>query len=231
MIVAFDTYYYGGFSYTVAGVFDEWVSEKAKYFVCNRRAGIDAEYKPGELYKRELPCIMACLEKINVDYITSLVVDGFVWVVDDNGNRKPGLGKRLHDAVLEKYGRNIPVIGIAKNPYHSEIPNCKEVLRGKSSKPLYVTCTEDSFLERYSVVVKLMFGEHRIPNILKAIDTKTRNYCNEVENDTSCIDRLVAENNKKNKPATLADLAVDMGDFEQFVADVKDKGFEYEGAT
>ena len=231
MIVAFDTYYYGGFSYTVAGVFETWASEKVKYFVCNRRVGIDAEYKPGELYKRELPCIMDCLEKINVDNITSLVVDGFVWVVDDNGNRKAGLGKRLQDAVLERYGHHISVIGVAKNPYHSKIPNCKEVIRGKSVKPLYVTCTEDYFTEHYAEEVKLMFGENRIPNILKAIDTKTRNYCNNVENDCSCTDRLVAENNKKNRSATLADLAVDMGDFEQFVADVKDRGFEYEGAT
>ena len=91
---------------------------------------------PGELYKRELPCIMQCLEKINVDNITSVVVDGFVWVVNDNGERVPGLAKRLQDAILEKYNRHISVVGIAKNPYHTHIPNCKEVYRGKSDKPL-----------------------------------------------------------------------------------------------
>jgi deoxyinosine 3'endonuclease (endonuclease V) len=227
MIVAFDTYYYGGFSYTVAGVFEAWNSDKVKYFVCSRRAGIDAEYKPGELYKRELPCIMQCLEKLNVDNITSIVVDGFVWVVDDEGNKVPGLGKRLQDAILEKFDRHITVIGVAKNPYHTEIPGCKEVLRGKSAKPLYITCTEDYFIEHYVVEIKLMFGESRIPDILKSIDTKTRSYCEDVEEDTSTVDRLIKENNKKNKQNTLGEIASEIGAFEQWAADVKGRGFEY----
>lgn len=231
MIVAFDTYYYGGFSYTVAGVFEHWQSEKVKYFVCSRRTGIDAEYKPGELYKRELPCIMQCLEKINVDNISSIVVDGFCWVVDDKGERVPGLGKRLQDAVLEKYEHHISVIGIAKNPYHATIPNCKEVTRGGSAKPLYVTCTEDFFTEHYADEIKLMFGEYRMPEIIKSIDTKTRAYCEDIESDCSTIDALIKANNQKNKQATLGDIAIDMGDFEKFLTETKEKGFDYNGAT
>jgi deoxyribonuclease V len=233
MIVAFDTYYYEGFSYTVAGVFETWASEKVKYYVCSRRKGIDAEYKPGELYKRELPCIMQCLEKINVDAISSIVVDGFVWVMNDDGERVPGLGKRLQDAIVEKYEHHLSVIGIAKNPYHSKIPNCIEVCRGQSKQPLYVTCTEDFFTQHYADEIKLMFGEFRIPNIIKAIDTKTRNYCVDVntEEESSSIKQIIRENNNNNKVSTFGDLAIDMGDFEQFVSDVKDKGFEYEGAT
>jgi hypothetical protein len=233
MIVAFDTYYYEGFSYTVAGAFETWSSEKVKYYVCSRRKGIDSEYKPGELYKRELPCIMQCLEKINVDTISCIVIDGFVWVVNDNGERVPGLGKRLQDAIVEKYQHHLSIVGIAKNPYFENIPNCREVLRGKSDKPLYVTCTEDFFTEHYADEVKLMFGEFRIPDIIKAIDTKTRTYCNDVnrEEERSSIKQIIRENNNLNKASTIADIAVDMGDFEQFVADVKEKGFEYEGAT
>lgn len=231
MIVAFDTYYYEGFSYTVAGVFEKWSSERVKYFVCSRRRGIDAEYKPGELYKRELPCIMQCFEKINVDNVSSIVVDGFVWVVNDKGERVPGLGKRLQDKVLEDYGHHISVIGVAKNPYHTTIPNCKEICRGSSTKPLYVTCTEDFFTEHYAQEIKSMFGEHRIPDILKSIDQKTRSYCEDVEDEPSSVRRLITSINEDNKKTTLADLAVDMGDFEEFVADVKDRGFDYDGAT
>ena len=231
MIVAFDTYYYGGFSYTVAGVFENWQSEKVKYFVCSRRAGIDAEYKPGELYKRELPCIMQCLEKINVDNVSSMVVDGFCWVVNDKGERVPGLGKRLQDAVLEKYEHHISVIGIAKNPYHTAIPNCKEITRGSSVKPLYITCTEDFFTEHYAEEIKLMYGEYRMPEIIKSIDTKTRAYCEDVENDTSTIDKLIEVNNQKNKQSTLADIAIDVGDFEKFLEETKVRGFDYNGAT
>ena len=226
MIVAFDTYYYGGFSYTVAGIFESWNSESAKYYVCNRRIGIDSEYVPGELYKRELPCIMQCLEKINVDNITSIIVDGFSWLVDEDGNKKPGLGKRLQDAIIAKYDHHISVIGIAKNQYGLDIPNCKEVFRGKSTKPLYVTCTEDQFLEHYASQVQSMFGEYRIPDIIKAIDTKTRSYCEEIENDTSTIDTIIRKNNESNKQPTLGDIAINMGDFDQFVNEAEERGFK-----
>lgn len=181
MIVAFDTYYYEGFSYTVAGVFERWESKDAKYFVYSKRKGIDAEYKPGELYKRELPCIMQCLSNIDISTVSTLVVDGFVWVVNDNGERVPGLGKRLQDAVFEKYQQHINVMGIAKNPYHTDIPGCEKVLRGQSKQPLYVTSDNDLFTNYYALEVKKMSGDYRIPNIIKAIDTKTREYSKESE--------------------------------------------------
>lgn len=232
MIVAFDTYYYGGFSYTVAGVFETWASESVKYYVCSRREGIDAEYVPGELYKRELPCIMQCLEKIKVDDITSIIVDGFAWVVDDNGEKVPGLGKRLQDAIVKRFNHHVSIIGVAKNPYRGKIPGCRPITRGKSEKPLLITCTEDYFTEHYAQEVKLMFGENRIPDILKAIDTKTRTYCEDVESDCSTIDRLITENNKKNsKVMTLGDLAVDIGDFEDWIKETEERGFSYKEAT
>ena len=125
------------------------------------------------------------------------------------------------------------MVGIAKNPYHTHIPGCEEVLRGQSKQPLYVTCTEDNLTSHYALEVKTMFGEYRIPNIIKSVDTKTRNYCNEVniEEERSSVKQIIRENNNINKKTALGDLAVDMGDFEEFLEDVKNKGFEYEGAT
>jgi deoxyinosine 3'endonuclease (endonuclease V) len=232
MILAFDTYYYDGYSYTVCGAFESWDSEKAKFFVSNRRKGIDAEYTPGELYKRELPCIMQCLSHIKIDNVTSMVVDGFAWVVDEEGNQVPGLGKRLQDAVLKEYGKNISVVGIAKNPYHKQIPNCEEVYRGISKKPLYVTCTENAFVNRYAINVELMFGEFRIPDIIKSIDTKTKSYCASVEDEPSTVRQLIESvNNDNNKKVTLGELAGDMADFDQWAAEVKERGFSYEDAT
>jgi deoxyinosine 3'endonuclease (endonuclease V) len=223
MILAFDTYYYDGYSYTVCGAFESWDSEKAKFFVSNRRKGIDAEYTPGELYKRELPCIMQCLSHIKIDNVTSMVVDGFAWVVDEEGNQVPGLGKRLQDAVLKEYGKNISVVGITKNPYHKQIPNCEEVYRGISKKPLYVTCTENAFVNHYAIKVELMFGEFRIPDIIKSIDTRTRMMAADEVEVTNIMKEEVG-----NK---LKGLSIDFSEFDKWVAETEKNGFAYRDAT
>lgn len=223
MILAFDTYYYDGYSYTVCGAFESWNSEKVKFFVSNRRKGIDAEYIPGELYKRELPCIMQCLSHIKIDNVTSMVVDGFAWVVDEEGNQVPGLGKRLQDAVLKEYGKNISVIGIAKNPYHKKIPNCEEVYRGISKKPLYVTCTENAFVNHYAINVELMFGEFRIPDIIKSIDTRTRMMAADEVEVTNIM--------KEDVGNKLKGLSIDFSEFDKWVAETEKNGFAYKDAT
>ena len=223
MILAFDTYYCDGYSYTVCGAFESWNSEKVKFFVSNRRKGIDAEYIPGELYKRELPCIMQCLSHIKIDNVTSMVVDGFAWVVDEEGNQVPGLGKILQDAVLKEYGKNISVIGIAKNPYHKKIPNCEEVYRGISKKPLYVTCTENAFVNHYAINVELMFGEFRIPDIIKSIDTKTRMMAADEVEVTNIM--------KEDVGNKLKGLSIDFSEFDKWVAETEKNGFAYRDAT
>jgi hypothetical protein len=76
-----------------------------------------------------------------------------------------------------------------------------------------------------------MHGEYRIPDIIKSVDTKTRAYCEDVENDTSTIDKLIEVNNQKNKQSTLADITIDVGDFEKFLEETKVRGFDYNGAT
>jgi deoxyinosine 3'endonuclease (endonuclease V) len=182
MIIAFDTYYYEGFSYTVGGVFETWNDEKVKYYITSKRECKEADYEPGEFYKRELPCIMQCLSMVNVAEITSIIVDGYAWVVDEEGKAKPGLGKKLHDAIVEKYGLNISVVGVAKNrfstkedfPTNKEVMTCIEVLRGESEKPLYITCSHMGYTEHYATNIANMAGYYRIPDILKSVDGKTR---------------------------------------------------------
>lgn len=175
MIVAFDTYYYNGFSYTVGGVFKSWGDKEASYYVTSKRACIDAEYKPGELYKRELPCIMQCLDLLKIDDIELIIVDGFVWLSENGVSLTKGLGAVLHDAIFHKYSRKKTIVGIAKNRYHVDIPECVVLERGlESKKPLFITCSETCFTEFYASQVKVMSGDYRIPNIIKAVDMKTR---------------------------------------------------------
>ena len=116
MIIAFDTYYYEGYSYTVGGVFESWLSSDVSYYVTSKRECIDAEYKSGELYKRELPCIMQCLSMVNLDSIDTIIVDGFVWLSEDGKELTKGLGARLDDAIQQLYCSIKSIIGIAKNP-------------------------------------------------------------------------------------------------------------------
>ena len=211
MIIAFDTYYYNGFSYTVGGVFKSWVDSDACYYVTSKRDCIDAEYKSGELYKRVLPCIMQCLSMIDIKNIDTIIVDGYVWLSEDGKELVKGLGARLYDEIVKKYDiNNICVVGIAKNPYHVKIPNCVEVEHGlDSKKPLYVTCSTPEFAEYYSILIKKMHGDYRIPTIIKAIDSKTREFSEKIEEE-------------EMKP-----IEIDFGSFDEWVKETEENGFKY----
>ena len=213
MIIAFDTYYYDGYSYTVGGVFESWADNDVCYYVTSKRSCIDAEYKPGELYKRELPCIMQCLSMVNIENIDTIVVDGYVWLSEDGKELVKGLGAKLNDAIKMAYSVEKNIVGIAKNPYHVKIPNCFEVKHGlESEKPLYVTCSNPDYSEHYAVLVSRMHGDYRIPTILKNVDTKSRElgHTDEVKEET--------EEFKESKP-----IEIDFGTFDEWLAEIDKK--------
>ena len=213
MIIAFDTYYYNGFSYTVGGVFESWADSDVLYYVTSKRNCIDAEYKSGELYKRELPCIMQCLSMVNIDDIDTIIVDGYVWLSEDGKELVKGLGARLNDAIKLRYGFEKSIVGIAKNPYHVKIPNCVEIKHGlESEKPLYVTSSDISISDYYSVLVSRMHGDYRIPTILKLVDSKTREMKDKNEEE-------IAE---QTKP-----IEIDFGTFDEWVKETEKYGFRY----
>lgn len=174
MIISFDSYYYDGYSYTVGGVFEKWDDKKPSYYITSKRECIDSEYIPGELYKRELPCIMQCLEIVDINTIDTIIVDGFVWLSNNGYEMTKGLGKHLQTEIEKVYNKNIMVVGIAKNKYHTTIPNCIEIKRGKSKKPLWITCSVVYYTEQYAKLIEGMSGENRIPDIIKMVDMKTR---------------------------------------------------------
>jgi deoxyribonuclease V len=119
-----------------------------------------ADYVPGEFWQRELPVLLALLDGVQADVV---VVDGYVWL-DDAGRK--GLGARLHDAI------GLPVVGVAKSAFDGSA-FARQVLRGESVKPLYVTAVGVDPDEAAAAVAS-MHGGHRIPALLTAADRLAR---------------------------------------------------------
>jgi deoxyribonuclease V len=127
-----------------------------------RIAGTSAEYLPGEFYRRELPCIIEVLRTVrDVDVV---VIDGYVWLARE----RPGLGARLFDVL----GGTVAVVGVAKTAFRDN-DAAVEVLRGESSRPLFVTARGIDVAVAADRV-RTMHGAHRIPTILARVDRLAR---------------------------------------------------------
>ncbi|GGB84695.1 endonuclease V [Flavobacterium suaedae] len=165
MILAFDTYYYNEKAKTVCLLFDKWDAAEPKQVFTEIRDNAN-EYIPGEFYKKELPCITALLEKIDLTNIKYIVVDGYA-ILDDEG--KYGLGGHLYNYLEEK----IPVIGVGKTNFQTVEERKREVLRGESKNPLYVTAVGID-VDTAAEYIKQMYGKYRMPTLLKKLDTLTK---------------------------------------------------------
>ncbi len=124
----------------------------------------EIEYEPGQFYKRELPCILELLKQLNC-LPTYIIIDGYVYLDDI---QKPGLGKHLYDAIQAKS----IIIGVAKSRF-KDISDESNLFRGASQKPLYITAAGIDKSEAKNLVAK-MYGEHRIPAMLKLVDRLSR---------------------------------------------------------
>lgn len=149
---------------TVAGCvgFAEWASPAPAFELVHRIPGPAAAYRPGVLYQRELPCILAALGELPQP-ADMVVVDGYVWLHDG----RKGLGAHLYHALAGA----VPVVGVAKNRFRGA--PAVEVRRGSSARPLYVTAAGVD-PARASDGVRRMSGEHRIPDLLKLADRLAR---------------------------------------------------------
>ena len=165
MILAFDTYYYDGKAKTVCLEFTEW-NQSENFKIHTEIIENVEEYIPGEFYKRELPCILSLLNKIDLKKVEVIIVDGFVYLDDE---KKYGLGGHLY----EKLNQVIPIIGVAKTNFASIEKHKRSLLRGDSQKPLYVTAIgielDDAFQK-----IESMAGEFRMPTLLKEMDRLTK---------------------------------------------------------
>jgi deoxyribonuclease V len=164
MILAVDTHY-GARDAVTAGVwFAGWTDGVARREDVVRRAVAPEAYRPGELYRRELPPILELLGA-SAEQPDAVVVDGYVWL-DSAG--APGLGAHLHHAL----GGRVAIVGVAKTAFKGS-PHARRVLRGQSASPLFVTAAGLDVAAAAALVAS-MHGPHRLPTLLKRVDRLCR---------------------------------------------------------
>lgn len=163
MILATDVHYSGDGATTGAVLFETWRAKERLHEWADVHTGVLEDYAAGEFFRRELPCILPLIRRAYESlHLKTIIVDGYV----DLGGGKPGLGRHLQRALD---GR-VEVIGVAKNEYVGA--PAAEVLRGKSSKPLFVTSTGDA--NSAARRIASMSGEHRLPEMLRRVDELSR---------------------------------------------------------
>ncbi|MCU7551196.1 endonuclease V [Chitinophagaceae bacterium LB-8] len=165
MKIAVDVYYLDHRAKAVGIEFASWSDAEPLQTYIAMVDGVEA-YTPGAFYKRELPCIIKLFEKLSLQNKDVIVIDGYT-VLDDEGTY--GLGGHLFE-VLEK---RIPVIGVAKRSFKGVSKYVREVYRGKSERPLYVTAMGMD-VDEAANCIQSMHGASRIPDLLKYVDRKTR---------------------------------------------------------
>jgi len=163
LIACVDVAYHEQYAVAACVLFRNWSDSESAEEVVRRIEGV-ADYKPGEFYLRELPCILAVLSEV-WEPLETVIVDGYVWLGREG---QPGLGARAFDSL----GRSVAVIGVAKSQFvgaAGAIP----VVRGKNIRPLFVTAAGMD-IETAARHIRLMHGTHRIPTLLKLVDQLSR---------------------------------------------------------
>lgn len=164
MNLALDVHYRNETAHAV-GVLFEWGDTEPQTVIRKTIHPIQP-YQSGEFYKRELPCLMAIIETIQLQDLETIIVDGCVYV--DN-ERKRGLGAYLYEAT----GEMCPVIGVAKNFLKGTEEVQSPVKRGKSDKPLWISSIGTPLNDARSKIEQ-MKGDYRFPTILKTLDQLSR---------------------------------------------------------
>ena len=165
MIAAIDVHYRKRITKAVAITFENWDATEP---IAIHEAWIAevAAYIPGQFYKRELPCILKVVAQLEIAAIDVLLIDGYVFLDD---NKKCGLGMYVY----EHFQRAIPVIGVAKRAFKNNKKQVREVLRGTSKQPLFVTSVGVDVEEAAANILK-MSGKYRMPTLLKRLDQTTK---------------------------------------------------------
>jgi len=164
MKLAVDVHYDGDARAVAAGVlFADWASDRMARIETLAFDAV-APYRPGAFYARELPCLLALLDRIG-DRPDAIVIDGYVTL---GAEARDGLGAHLHAAL----GGAITVIGVAKSRF-AGTPADTEVHRGRSRQPLYVT-SRGIAPDTARSLIAAMHGPHRIPTLLGAVDRACR---------------------------------------------------------
>jgi len=161
-IACLDVYYYDDHARACCVLFEsDGQQKRISEYIANTNHV--AKYIPGQFYKRELPCLIKVLDQVK-EKIDIIIIDSHVWL----GQDKKGLGVYLYN----EYGDKTPVIGVAKSEFKDSTQSI-QVYRGKSNKPLFVSSIGID-LQWAADFVKKMKGDYRIPDVLKYVDSLTR---------------------------------------------------------
>lgn len=154
MVLALDVHYKETGSGNAVGVLFDWEDNQPKEIIVEY---LDAasEYEPGKFYKRELPCLLKVIERVNLTGLEAIIIDGYVFIDND---LQFGLGGIL----WEKLEKQMPIIGIAKTSFFKNKETVIEVLRGQSHKPLYVSAIDYPISKAVENIAR-MHGDYRIP--------------------------------------------------------------------
>lgn len=162
MIVCLDVDYRKDVVVTARLMIPNWDAKAPASLVTIRTRGAAPDYIPGAFYRREMPYLVAALEGVTAAVV---VIDGYVWL----GPGTPGLGAHLWDAI----GKRAAVVGVAKTPFRGAAPIVREVCRGESKTPLFVTAAgmEPDVAASH---IGEMHGPHRMPAMLRRVDRACR---------------------------------------------------------
>ena len=158
MKFAVDAYYTGNKAKVVGVLFENFSDEKPLKIISKIVDDV-APYDSGSFYKRELPCIVSFLQDLDVRDISLIVIDGFVYLNDDG---RYGLGGHL----CERLEHRAQIVGVAKSPFKGSCKLVREICRGESKRPLFVSAVGMD-IDEATRLVKGMSGEFRMPNLLK----------------------------------------------------------------
>ena len=164
MLLALDVHYKEKHAKTV-GVFFQLLDAEPQKVIIDYKSDVD-DYIPGQFYKRELPCLLKAINRLDLSPVKAIIVDGHVFVDND---LSPGLGAHLYNALNHK----VAVIGVAKKAFHANHETVIPLLRGKSKTPLYISATGIETQDAVKVI-KTMHGLHRTPTILRTLDNLTK---------------------------------------------------------
>jgi deoxyribonuclease V len=162
VIACLDAYYREGRTSAACVLALKW-TDATPHAALVRVVPAHQPYVPGQLYRRELPALLAVLAEVGLA-LEATVVDGYVWLSPDH---YPGLGAHLYTALEER----IPVVGVAKTRYVGA-PGIA-VIRGRSRSPLFITAAGIP-VEQAVAHIREMHGNSRIPTLLKRADRLSR---------------------------------------------------------
>jgi deoxyribonuclease V len=155
---------YGALGTLAAAVgFERWQDAVCSFEAVCKLPAIAARYTPGSFYLRELAPLLALLGRIPVRP-DAIVIDGYATL----GPARPGLGAHLH----RELGGNVAIVGVAKTEFRGA-SHAIRVLRGSSSKPLYVTAVGVD-AKAAAENVRSMHGPYRLPTLIRRADSLSR---------------------------------------------------------